>query len=309
MGRIVHIPGSSAFALPVDQPFSMTDTAAYRNWRDRKLRGYPLSTEELAVQIADPRNLSRDELERLHRTLGRANFALYDSGRPLDKPGVKLLGRQLGLSRLDQHLCADDDGISSIQADPGGTGSAYIPYSNRELNWHTDGYYNPPAAPIRTFILHCVRPSASGGENKLLDPELVYILLRDDNPDHIRALMHPEAMTIPANRKTGAAIRGDSTGPVFSISNSGALHMRYTARTRSIVWRDDPLLTEARHALSNILNTSEFVLTHRLRAGQGLICRNVLHARTAFQDSRANGRLLYRARYYDAAAVVAFGVG
>jgi len=286
----------------------MTDTAAYRNWRDRKLRNYPVSPEEVAVQIADPRNLSCAEIERLHGALERANFAFYKSDRSLDKSGVKILGRQLGLSRLDQHLCADDDGISSIQADPDAAGSAYIPYSNRELNWHTDGYYNPPAAPIRTFVLHCVRPSASGGESKLLDHELVYILLRDQNPDYIRALMHPEAMTIPANEGTGGAVRVDSTGPVFSVSNSGALHMRYTARTRSIVWRDDPLLTEARHALSNILNTSEFVLTHRLHAGQGLICRNVLHARTAFQDSQAQRRLLYRARYYDAAAGAGLGV-
>lgn len=283
-------------------PFSVTDAAAYRSWRDRKLGNYPLSLEEVVVRIADARNLSSGELKCLHRALQRANFVVYESRRPLDKSGVSMLGRQLGLTRLDRHECADSHGISSIRAGPDDTGAGYIPYTNRELNWHTDGYYNPQTAPIRAFILHCVRPSATGGESRLLDHQLAYILLREDNPEYITALMHPEAMTIPANEKTGAVVRGDAVGPVFSVLNNCELHMRYTARTRSIVWRGDPLLTEARQALYDIMNKSELVLTHKLQAGQGLICRNVLHARTAFQDSPGKSRLVYRARYYDAVA-------
>jgi hypothetical protein len=31
----------------------------------------------------------------------------------------------------------------------------------------------------------------------------------------------------------------------------------------------------------------------------GVICNNVLHARSAFRDDPARPRLLYRARYYD----------
>jgi len=38
-----------------------------------------------------------------------------------------------------------------------------------------------------------------------------------------------------------------------------------------------------------------------LRAGQGIICNNVLHSRSAFTDAADSGqvRLLYRARYHD----------
>jgi hypothetical protein len=38
-----------------------------------------------------------------------------------------------------------------------------------------------------------------------------------------------------------------------------------------------------------------------LRAGQGIICNNVLHKREAFADDAAAGqqRLLYRARYHE----------
>jgi hypothetical protein len=41
---------------------------------------------------------------------------------------------------------------------------------------------------VRGLILHCVQSAATGGENQLLDHEIAYILLRDENPDHIRAL-------------------------------------------------------------------------------------------------------------------------
>ena len=48
------------------------------------------------------------------------------------------------------------------------------------------------------MLLHCTAAAETGGENGLLDHEIAYIRLRDKDPDHIEALMHPEAMTIPA---------------------------------------------------------------------------------------------------------------
>jgi hypothetical protein len=42
------------------------------------------------------------------------------------------------------------------------------------------------------MLLHCVRPAASGGVNRLLDPELAYIALRDAVPALVRALMQPD---------------------------------------------------------------------------------------------------------------------
>jgi alpha-ketoglutarate-dependent taurine dioxygenase len=50
-----------------------------------------------------------------------------------------------------------------------------------------------------------------------------------------------------------------------------------------------------------LASDSEYMLTHRLRAGQGVICNNVLHRREAFVDDAPSGRrrLLYRARYHE----------
>jgi hypothetical protein len=74
--------------------------------------------------------------------------------------------------------------------------------------------------------------------------------------------------------------------------------MRYTARTRSIVWRDDAVAAASR--LLEILDGDEHVHRLRLEAGMGIVCNNVLHDRSGFSDAGGRGRrLLYRARFHD----------
>ena len=80
--------------------------------------------------------------------------------------------------------------------------------------------------------------------------------------------------------------------------------MRYTARTRNIVWRDDPVTDQAIAFLSTLLaSDSVAIFRARLEAGQGIICNNVLHNRTAFVDDPDHKRLVYRARYMDPIAL------
>ena len=223
--------------------------------------------------------------------------------RPVTAQTIRTLGAQLGLTRLDHNLCTEDDGIAVLAVVDKGRRQEYIPYTNRPINWHTDGYYNPVQEQVRAFTMHCTSPAAEGGANKLLDPEIVYILLREQNPDHIQALMVEDAMTIPANIENGTEIRPCQSGPVFSVdADTGRLHMRYTARTRSIAWRQDPDTRAAVTALETVLaGDCPYIFHHRLEAGQGLVCNNVLHRREAFVDNPEAGvrRRLYRARYHD----------
>ena len=287
----------------VDHPFALDQPQAYLRWRERKLARYPRRAEDLIVEVRDPRNLDDGEVEEIQRVCAAANMAVYTS--PLagvaEKDIPRRLGERLGLSRLRANPLADEDGISALEAAPEKSALGYIPYSNRRLLWHTDGYYNPPERRIRAFILHCVRPAATGGETRLLDHEIAYILLRDADPEYVKALFAPDAMTIPANAMEGAEIRPAQTGPVFSI-DFGALHMRYTARTRSIEWRADAATRAAVQFLTRILDAdSPYAFTLRLAGGQGLVCNNVLHSRGAFTDADPPGlgRLVYRARYSD----------
>lgn len=289
--------------MPAAGPFSLDDDAAYQQWREGKLSAYPVDIKAERVEIENPLQLSGEEKDAIIGACRKTNMALYrfkhPCGDPDDKSRVKKLAQQLGLSHLDSNLCADTDGISSLRVTSGGRRHTYIPYSNHKISWHTDGYYNPPEQQIRAMLLHCVSPAARGGVNALLDPEIAYIHLRDRNPDYIYALMQPQAMTIPANEAQGALIRAAQSGPVFSVSADGNLHMRYTARTRSIEWRDDETTRAAVACLSAFLNSDvDYVFQHKLEAGEGLICNNVLHNRSAFEDE-GEARLLYRARYRD----------
>jgi hypothetical protein len=285
--------------------FDLDNVAAYAAWRAQKLAVAPRRLEDILVEIYEPRKLRPSERERLLGICAVANMAIYASrsGHDGDKEIPRLLGLQLGLRSLDCNYLADDDGISplSAQAENGPvTRREFIPYTNKPIRWHTDGYYNPPEHTVRGMVLHCVESAQSGGDNQLLDHEIAYILLRDEDPAHIRALMAVDAMTIPARVEEQGIARPEQAGPVFSISADGYLHMRYTARTRSIVWKDDAATRAAVAALERILaGGTAWTLQGRLEPGMGLVCNNVLHDRSGFSDSSAHRRLLYRARYYE----------
>lgn len=281
-------------------PFDLNDPSAYQDWREQKLADYPTDISKLIVPVVDPTSLTTSEHAALSKCLAKTNMALYasDLGENPDKDIIKKLGQQFGLNHLDNNMCADEDAISSLEAAEGGARTGYIPYTNRPITWHTDGYYNTLDHQIKGLMLHCVRPAESGGMNQLMDHEIVYIQLRDKNPDYIKALMHPEAMMIPANVVEGEELRPDRTGPVFSVTDDGSLHMRYTHRKRNISWRDDPLTQEAVAYLDELMTPdSPYYYEGTLQAGQGLICNNVLHTRTGFEEH--SKRLLYRARYFD----------
>ncbi len=291
--------------LDNESPYDLARPQAYLRWREEKLARYPRRAEDLIVEVRDPRDLSDSEAAQIRRVCAAANMAVYAS--PLadvaDKDIARCLGARLGLSRLHANPLADEDGISSLEVAPEKSARGYVPYSSRRLLWHTDGYYNGPEQRIRAFILHCVRPAAAGGENRLLDHEIAYLLLRDADPRYVAALSAPDAMTIPANEEDPAAQRGAQAGPVFSCEG-GTLRMRYTARTRSIEWRPDELTQAAVQRLRQILDSdSPYVFRLRLEGGQGLVCNNVLHDRSEFTDSPGAGRLVYRARYADRVAL------
>ena len=278
----------------------------YLDWRDRKLDAYPQSADELIVQVNDPVRLSEQEYRAIGDRLNRANMAIWDSAQAKDNPKIATLnlGRQYNMVRLDHNMGADQDGVSELTVREGQWRGGYIPYSNKPLHWHTDGYYNTEERKILGMVLYCVQDAARGGANALIDHEIAYIHLRDSDPAYITALLHPSVMTIPANIVNGKELRPDRTGPVFSVVDNGALHMRYTARARNIIWRDDALTSEAVACLTAFLGSdSPYIMHARLSPGQGLICNNVLHDRSGFDNDATHERKLYRLRYYDRAVV------
>ena len=283
--------------------YDLTNQAAYQRWREQKLVQAPISMDELIVEVNDPCSFSASEHKALLKMCQRSNMVIYAATQhAADKDIPRKVGSQFGLNDLDANWLAGEDGISSIQVSGSDDQArqAYIPYTDRAIKWHTDGYYNTPERRIRGMLLHCVNSAAKGGENRLMDHEMVYLQLRDINPDFIRALSEPDVMTIPPRTDDAGVARAEQGGPVFSVDEGGKLHMRYTARTRSIVWKQNEVSLAAVASLEQLLAAdSPYIYTTRLEAGMGLLCNNVLHDRSAFADNLESPRLLYRARYYD----------
>ena len=288
-----------------DTPFDLDNAAAYAAWRERKLDSAPRRIEDTLVALDDPRALTAGERDALLERCGVANMVIYTSNTvgEEDKEIPRQLGAQLGLYKLDSHWLTDDDAISPISvrgAEERGERKEFIPYTDKPIKWHTDGYYNTPERTVRGLLLHCVQSAEAGGENQLLDHEVAYILLRDVNPDYIRALSRPDAMVIPARSDENGVARAAQSGPVFSVDGEGLLHMRYTARSISIEWRGDAATQAAVAALARILAApTPWTLQGRLEPGMGLICNNVLHDRSGFVETPERRRLLYRARYHE----------
>lgn len=300
-------PGSSAdrqYTNTSSSPFLVENESEYRSWRAQKLKDYPTTIDSITVELKALDDFCVQQRQRIFDLCAQTNLVVYKVEAETNKEQLSDFAFLLGLYNYDTNLCADNDSISSICVQANSDlHNIYIPYSNRALSWHTDGYYNRPEQTVKAFLMHCQRAAKQGGQNQFLDPEILYILLRDDNPESIDALFANDVMTIPKNSQNGKDIRGAQSGPVFSIdTESNSLHMRYTARKRNIEWKQDARVQYAVAKIEEILLSNiEYCFNYTPQPGYGVIANNVLHNRSEFLDSSqpGQGRLLYRARFYD----------
>ena len=287
-------------------PFDLDNSSTYEAWRARKLAQ---TTTPSSIAIQHPEQAENTAIQTIAAHCQQYNFARFHYANPPTNPAPALqnLGKQLGLFTLDAHRCATENHLTQITVQTTANGQHYIPYTNQALGWHTDGYYNNAQQQIHAWLLYCAQPAASGGENSLLDHDIAYIRLRDENPQWIDALMATDAFIIPANTVNGNTLRSAQSGPVFQVSTDGQhLHMRYSARQRNIIWKADPTTQQAASFLRDFLTqgSDEHILSLTLQQGEGIISNNILHKRTGFIDAAepAQRRMLYRARYYQRVA-------
>ena len=278
------------------------DSMTISRWCDARREAYASGAAGQWIEIADPCRLRRAERDAVAEQCERFNFALYRFARAGSDPdALSAFATAMGLQRRDLTLGADRRGIAPVRAARDTRGPEMIPFTSRALNWHTDGYYNAPGRSVQAVVMHCAAPAASGGETTLLDPDLVLAAMHEQDSSLVGALAHPCAMTIPAHEVDGKVLRPDHTGPVFRfLDDPPRLHMRYTMRTRSIHWR--PTSATAR-AVASLKETIASLSTHyvqvRFEAGEGVICNNVLHRRSAFVDDDCSRRTLLRIRSFD----------
>ena len=286
-----------------NSPYLLENEGEYQAWRARKLKVRQEVSATRVFELDQQGRLSPSMLPLLRKQVAAYNFVIFQSVAELDKAEFLALNRQFGLVALDANLGADEDKVTSLQV-VGDTDNRarYIPYTNRAMNWHTDGYYNPFARRIDAFALYCVNQAGRGGGNYLFDHEMMYMLIRDQSPSALVALMRNDMLRIPANVQQNQVIRAEESGPVFSLQpGSCVLNMRYTSRPQNIVWKTDKPSTDALNLVREILMDGSAMVEVRLQPRQGIVCNNVLHGRQAFHDTLDQpARLIYRARYHEA---------
>lgn len=265
----------------------------YKLWADKKLERFSNKIDDLIVEINNPSSLTKPEKTYMSKIINQHNIVFFQIDKEaMDlKAAIKIMGSQIGLGNYEIDSKSDDDGLTEIKIhSKHQSNTEYIPYTNKKLNWHTDGYYNNNENLILSWILFCRTQSESGGMNKYMDHEIAYILFNEAY-NNISDLMLHNTYTIPENTLTQ---RKAVDSPIFSFIN-GKLHMKFTMREKNILWNDKS--QKAASNLKNIINNSdEYHITHKFTEGQGVITNNVIHMRTPFTNLEKKNRLLYRLR-------------
>jgi len=239
-------------------------------------------------------------IKQICKSVAYKGFAWYEwSDEPVDtnKSTFALL-QALSLRDSDQGVMREIGELSLLQDLTGTPKGRFPPYQPKAMNWHTDGYYNDTASTVRCFTLHCLAPADTGGALLLMDDELLVFALLQDDPDLVDLLSHPEAMTLPHNKDGQGHDRPDRTVPVIFRNTDESIAMRFTTRTQNIQWRNDATQAAAHRASELIAAHPSWHTRITLQKGQGIVTRNVLHAREKFVDeSDKPKRQMLRGRF------------
>lgn len=277
--------------------FNLDSNEDYQKWRDEKLAAYPRTLGELVVELGDMTAISDAEKTKILERVELANMCVYTAGAAeLSMDSLLSLGKQLGVSDTDKsrrHSNSDELTASGIL-------NQAIPFTTRHVRWHTDATYYGSDKTIQALFLLCKRPALEGGSNQVLDNEILYIQMRDKDPEALRVLMSKDCFKYK-NPKTGE-IDDHLGGKVFWTNPDGHLCHRFSFRKMDMAWSEDSDVKAAQDVLESlILQGSEYVIEGRLESGLGLVSNNVQHTREKLVDSEddASKRLLFRTRFYD----------
>ncbi len=267
-------------------------SAEFLRWAEEKERNIPQNIDGISVNIHDINNVKTSEIAKIKETINRYNSCIYSSSVPLESNITLLKFAELvGMRTYDCNNLESNE-ISTITPVENNKIN-YIPYTDKPLNWHTDGYYD--RKPIFSWLLHCVNPATQGGENYLLDHELAlreYVMRHDD----INNLLAADALTIPESKDTS---RAEISTYIFSFENQyKKLHMRFSMRKDNI--DTSPKASAAIANLKKIIenNCGKYSFTYKLQKNEGIITNNILHGRNAFKDDKVKRKLL-RIRSYE----------
>ena len=201
----------------------------FKQWALEKEDNIPLNIDDLIVKIHDINHATLAEISNIKDIIKRFNCCIYQSRVGLNaQADLMNFAQSIGMETYDTNNIHNSP-ISLIMSLETKNTLNYIPYTNKKLNWHTDGYYDEK--PIFSWLLHCEEPAYSGGENYLLDHELAIreYIIKYDNLESLSSL---DAFTIPGNTH---ANRGETKGYICDNDNEyKKFHMKFSMREKNM---------------------------------------------------------------------------
>lgn len=266
------------------------------------LRAVPVefsSEEEPAIEVLADGDVP---LEQVRARLIQRGFAILRAEPAIVDVAEWLvaLGRQLGIGKpyapavyAESRSTRPADRVRRLHVTPG---EEHPGFGTRDAQGlHTDGTLQA-IGTVRTSVLSCVTPAASGGETILFNSVRAFERLADVNPSAFAWLCGPSVL----RRSSTLGDGGSHCGPALAIVD-GRLVSSYCVDSTD-AWE----IGSARHARDAVewlrrasSVDGDLVLTFRLRAGETLVLDNtvVSHGRRAFVDGPGAVRDYYRALF------------
>lgn len=265
----------------------------FKQWALEKEDNIPLNIDDLIVKIHDINHATLAEISNIKDIIKRFNCCIYQSKVGLNaQADLMNFAQSIGMETYDTNNIHNSP-ISLIMSLETKNTLNYIPYTNKKLNWHTDGYYDEK--PIFSWLLHCEEPAYSGGENYLLDHELAIreYIIKYDNLESLSSL---DAFTIPGNTN---ANRGETKGYICDNDNEyKKFHMKFSMREKNMKLNEQSKTAIMRMKKIIKEDCKKYCLTYKLSKNEGIVSNNILHGRNSFEDGKAM-RKLYRIRSYE----------
>ena len=268
-------------------------SSEFKQWALEKEDNIPLNIDDLIVKIHDIILATLAEISNIIDKINRFNCCIYQSKAGLNTQADLInFAQSIGMETYDTNNIHNSP-ISLIMSLETKNALNYIPYTNKKLNWHTDGYYDEK--PIFSWLLHCEEPAYSGGENYLLDHELAIreYIIKYDNLESLSSL---DAFTIPGNTR---ANRGETKGYICDNDNEyKKFHMKFSMREKNMKLNEQSKTAIMRMKKIIKEDCKKYCLTYKLSKNEGIVSNNILHGRNSFEDGKAM-RKLYRIRSYE----------
>ena len=232
------------------------------------------------ISVPSATSLTEKDLEKLIDTFTSHKFAvlnLEETGSPKEE----LLAFARVFGNVLPHDRADKDGVAPITPMEGY--ADYLGTTSQPHYPHSDGTFNSEAP--HTAILYCERQAQEGGMSHVISGKAAHAYLASMDPDGLKELYAPDAMTVTRADKT-------ATRPVFSHHGDlTRIAFRYDTVAKVEV---KPEARRAFELLRGFVRDPGNIFEFRLEPKQLFVVDNtaVLHGRTEFASS--DPRLLYR---------------